>query len=235
MLKVWIRDSDTARFLTDADGLDTLYKGQWWDLMTFQWIRVRGGAETDIAGATNWSYHIGADDRAGDRFKVKVGFTDDGGNSETRTSDATAALSAVGAPTAAPTLGFDRNSGGTVRLRWSPVRGLVGTEGGRYEYQTKEGGGNYGDARSTGGTSVEVSVVVGTTYTFRVRGANSAGGGPWSNEVTLTALQTNSPPEFTLPANECNQRNTRIRVRRTCVSIPENTTAVTTVAANDPD
>ena len=47
----------------------------------YQWVRVDGGTETDILGATGGTYTVVSDDE-GKRLKVKVSFTDDGGFSE---------------------------------------------------------------------------------------------------------------------------------------------------------
>ena len=54
---------------------------------TYQWVRVDGGNETDIAGATSGTYTLAAADQ-GKKVKVKVSFTDNDGTVETRTSDA---------------------------------------------------------------------------------------------------------------------------------------------------
>ena len=54
---------------------------------TYQWIRVEGANETDIAGATSSTYTPVAAD-AGKKIKVRVGFTDNGRIDESRTSDA---------------------------------------------------------------------------------------------------------------------------------------------------
>ena len=53
----------------------------------YQWIRVDGGTETNIAGETSSTYLLSNDD-VGKTVKVKVSFTDNGGNAETATSDA---------------------------------------------------------------------------------------------------------------------------------------------------
>ena len=57
---------------------------------TYQWIRVDGGTEADISGATSSTYTLVAADQ-GKTIKVKVSFTDDASNAETLTSAATAA------------------------------------------------------------------------------------------------------------------------------------------------
>ena len=79
--------------IMDADGLSNVS-------YAYQWIRVDGGSETDISGATSSTYTLVADDE-GKTIKVKVSFSDDANNAETLTSVATAAVAA--APNAAPT------------------------------------------------------------------------------------------------------------------------------------
>ena len=71
--------------IADADGLPDTFP----DDYTFQWIRVDGVNETDIAGvgATANTY-TPVDDDEGKTLKVKVSFSDDDGNSESLTSDA---------------------------------------------------------------------------------------------------------------------------------------------------
>ena len=59
--------------IMDADGLPSSF--------TYQWVRVDGGAERNIAGATSKTYTLVQAD-AGKTFKVKVSFTDDAGNRE---------------------------------------------------------------------------------------------------------------------------------------------------------
>ena len=78
--------------ITDADGLtDPTYE--------YQWL----ADDTDISGATNAAYTL-TDSDVGKVIKVKVSFTDDADNTESLTSEATAAvtarpnISATGAP-----------------------------------------------------------------------------------------------------------------------------------------
>ena len=75
--------------IMDADGLAT-------PGYTYQWIRVDGGTEADISGATASTYTLVAAD-VGKTIKVKVSFTDDASNAETLTSAATTAVTAVAA------------------------------------------------------------------------------------------------------------------------------------------
>ena len=86
--------------IADIDGLSATSS------FTYQWVRVDGSNETDIAGATAGAYTLAAADE-GKKVKVKVSFTDNDGTVETRTSDAYPSSGAVAmsvvnaAPTAA--------------------------------------------------------------------------------------------------------------------------------------
>ena len=83
--------------IADADGLASPSYG-------YQWVRVDGSNETDIAGATSGTYMPVAAD-VGKKLKVKVSFTDDDSNDEELTSDAYPASGTVeAAPTTAPTV-----------------------------------------------------------------------------------------------------------------------------------
>ena len=66
--------------IRDANGLTNVS-------YVYQWIRVDGGSEADISGATSSTYELAAAD-AGKQVKVKVSFTDDDGNGEELTSAA---------------------------------------------------------------------------------------------------------------------------------------------------
>ena len=76
--------------ISDDDGLaDAIF--------TYQWTANDGTEDRDIQNATGSTYTVGADDE-GKTIKVRVSFTDDRGNQETRTSDATAAVAAAPSP-----------------------------------------------------------------------------------------------------------------------------------------
>ena len=62
--------------IVDPDGLTSPTYG-------YQWIRVDGSVETDIGTETGSTYTPGADD-LGKKLKVRVSFTDDASNPETR-------------------------------------------------------------------------------------------------------------------------------------------------------
>ncbi len=72
----------TTGTIADADGLPSNF--------TYQWVRVDADGtsnEADITGANSSTYPLADDDEI-KKIKVKVSFTDNGGNSETRTSGA---------------------------------------------------------------------------------------------------------------------------------------------------
>ena len=102
--------------IADADGLsNSTFPGDY----TFQWIQVDGVSETDIASATSRTYSPVASD-VGKTLKVKVSFTDDAGNAESRTSAAfpstgTVEVTAVAGPVLVKNLnqsdGGNRNVG----------------------------------------------------------------------------------------------------------------------------
>ena len=66
--------------IADVEGLTSVS-------YSYQWIRVDGTEETDITGATSSTYTLVAADQ-GKKVKVRLGFTDDGGTGEVRTSAA---------------------------------------------------------------------------------------------------------------------------------------------------
>ena len=83
--------------IADADGPASPTYG-------YQWDRVDGSNETDIAGATSGTYMPEAAD-VGKTLKVKVSFTDDDSNDEELTSDAYPASGTVeAAPNTGPTV-----------------------------------------------------------------------------------------------------------------------------------
>ena len=84
--------------ISDTDGIVN-------SILTYQWIANDGTEDTDIQDATGSTYTVGADDED-KTIKVRVSFTDDGGNDESLTSEATAAVAARpnSAATGAPTI-----------------------------------------------------------------------------------------------------------------------------------
>ena len=101
--------------ITDADGLTS-------PTYTYQWIRVDGTDEEDISGENSSTYTL-VDADLGTTLKVRVTFDDDGGNTETLTSAATATVTpAAGAP-GSPTNLSATVGVGQVVLVWQHSRG----------------------------------------------------------------------------------------------------------------
>ena len=73
--------------IEDGNGLDRVQ-------LRFQWVSPDGGADTDIASATDSTYTLLASDE-GNTIKVRVAFTDRGGYAESLTSAATATVAAA--------------------------------------------------------------------------------------------------------------------------------------------
>ena len=101
--------------ISDDDGLGNPDYG-------YQWIRYDETTDTDISGAADSTYTLVEDDE-NNAIKVRVSFTDDAGNPEERTSEATAFV--VPAPTVveidpdlAPSNLTARGSDGSVALNW---------------------------------------------------------------------------------------------------------------------
>ncbi len=76
--------------IQDADGLENV-------VYTYQWIRVLGGAETEIIGAAGTTYEVATTD-IDHQLKVRVNFTDDAGQAEELESALTSAVVAPEAP-----------------------------------------------------------------------------------------------------------------------------------------
>ena len=106
--------ADTAS-IADEDGLDNA-------TFTYQWVRNDGSADADIAGATATTYTL-VDADEGKYTKVRVSFTDDGGNEETLTSTPTAVVQAAPTPLTASIHDAPENHDGqnsfTFELRFS--------------------------------------------------------------------------------------------------------------------
>ena len=79
--------------ISDSDGVTGV-------TFAYQWVRVDGGVDTDIAGATESSYVLEADDE-GKTVKVRVSFADNNRNAESVVSDASTVVGS--APNRPPT------------------------------------------------------------------------------------------------------------------------------------
>ena len=103
----------TTGTIADTDGLPVSF--------TYQWMRVDADGtsnEEDITGANSSTYTLDDEDE-GKKIKVKVSFTDNGGNSEMRTSGAYPTSGTVQASTTPGSAALVSNVGQTTALGFS--------------------------------------------------------------------------------------------------------------------
>ena len=174
--------------IADADGLSG-------ETFTYQWVSGDGTTDTDIENATGATYKL-VDADQGRSVKVRVTFTDDGGNEETLTSAPTAPVWGDGLP------GAPRNLTATpgnkeVTLSWDPPADNGNAPATRYRIEWRVDGKDYdknhwGTARSTTyTTNDQANLANGVRYFFRVKAENDDGNsygpyGPASEEVSAT-------------------------------------------------
>ena len=138
--------------ITDADGLTS-------PTYTYQWIRVDGTDEADIAAANSSTYILGAAD-LGTTLKVTVSFTDDANNPETRTSAATATVSAAAntLATGAPTITGTAQVGQPLTAGTTAIMDADGLTSVSYTYQWIR--------VATDNTETNISSATASTYTL---------------------------------------------------------------------
>ena len=168
--------------ISDSDGLGGV-------TYAYQWL----ADDADISGATGTTYTL-VDADEGKSIKVQVSFTDDAGNDESLTSDATAAVAAVESqatePPPAPTnLTAVVNGDGSVTLSWEAAADDSVTG-----YQILRRRPTMGestllvhvdDTSNTATTFTDADVTAGTRHVYRVKAINDAGLGPQSNYVRV--------------------------------------------------
>ena len=187
--------------IADADGLTNVS-------YSYQWVRVDADGlsnPADITDATDATYTVVYAD-LGKTLKVRVTFDDDGGNTETRTSAATATVTpAAGAPGSPSNLSATVGVGQVV-LVWQHTRGSGGTRS-SYEYRSSAGAMISPDAMwqqvqtgpgalNTAYYQVVKGLTSGTIHTLQVRAVNPQGGSAPAT-VTVTPL---SQPSCTIDA-----------------------------------
>ena len=139
--------------IMDADGLTSVS-------YTYQWIRVAtDNTETNISSATASTYMLVAADQ-GTTVKVTVSFTDDANNPETRTSAATAAVSAAAntLATGAPTITGTAQVGQTLTAGTTAIMDADGLTSVSYMYQWI--------GVATDNTETNISSATASTYTL---------------------------------------------------------------------
>ena len=163
--------------IADPDGLSNAS-------FSYQWIRNDGSADTDIQDATGSTYTLTSDDE-GKAVKVRVSFTDDGGNDETLASDATGSVAAApnraatGTPTITGTVQVDE----TLTADTSGIADEDGLDNATFSYQWVAGGTDIDGA--TGSSYTLAGNDAGKTVQVQVSFTDDA-----SNQEYLTSAAT---------------------------------------------
>ena len=179
--------------IADADGLSG-------ESFTYQWVSGDGTTDTDIENATGATYKL-VDADQGKAIKVRVTFTDGGGNEETLTSAPTGAVEEQPVLGDGPP-GAPRNLAATagnkeVTLSWDPPADNGNAPATGYRIEWRVDGKDYdkniwGTAGSTTyTTNDQANLANGVKYFFRVSAGNGSGYsygpyGPASGEVSAT-------------------------------------------------
>ena len=155
---------------------------------SYQWISNDGSADTNIPNATNFAYILVASDE-GRTIKVLVSFTNDQGNQESLTSDATTAVAARAnsAATGAPAITGTARVGETLTADTSGIADADGLANVSYSYQWVSNDGT-SDTNITGATDSTYVLVAddeGKTIKVRVSFTDDA-----NNKETLTSAAT---------------------------------------------
>ncbi len=195
-----LRASVSVTDIMDADGLpdgnNDGTAGEAGDFtFTYQWIRVDGATGTDIAGATESSYLLVADD-AGKTVKVRVGFTDGAGNAETLESGATGTIG-DGKPEQLGSFRVSSVGDGKVTLFLSSPNNQGSSILLRHEVRYKKGEAEFGAWQHIAlyiSLPTITSLTNGVEYTFEGRAVNSQGAGP---SRTVKGTPVGLPEEIT--------------------------------------
>ena len=141
-------------------------------------MRNDGSSDTDIAGATDSTYTlVNADE--GKTIRVRVSFTDDGGNAETLTGVATATVDAVpnSPATGAPSITGTAQVGETLTAGTSGIADADGLTNVSYSYQWIANDGT-SDSDISGGTDSTYTLAAADEgKTIRVRVSFTDDGG----------------------------------------------------------
>ena len=163
--------------ISDSDGLANA-------IFTYQWIANDGTKDTDIQDATGSTYILAAADE-GKTIKVRVSFTDDGGNQETRTSAVTVAVAAIpnSAATGAPTISGTAQVGQALTASTSGISDSNGLANATFTYQWLADDTDITDA--TGSTYTLAAADEGKTIKVRLSFTDDSG-----HQETLTSAAT---------------------------------------------
>ena len=169
--------------IADEDGLTNVS-------YSHQWIRNDGTNDADIGGQTGSTYTL-TDEDVGKSIKVRVSFTDDADNAETRTSEATDTVAAT-KPGAPGHLNVFPHDTGALDVYWEAPVSDGGSAITEYKVQWKETtyswdtAADVSEATASGTIHTITGLTDGVEYTVRVRAVNDAGEGPPSAEASGT-------------------------------------------------
>ena len=187
--------------ISDANGKTQAEAGVEGYAYTYRWVRVDGGSESDISGATSKTYTTVAADW-GKTLKVRVTFVDDAGNPEgPLTSAATAAVAAAGNATGEPTISGRAQVGQVLTASTAGIsdangktQAEAGVEGYAYTYRwVRVDGGSESDiSGATSKTYTPVAEDVGKSLKVRVSFGDDAGNpeGPLISAATAPVVAT---------------------------------------------
>ena len=160
----------------DADGLDNT-------TFSYQWM----ADDANIQGATGSTYTL-ADSDEGMAIKIKVSFTDDAGNEETVTSEATVAVAAKPntPPTGLPTISGTAQVGESLTVDTSGIEDDDGLDNATFSYQWMAGGSDI--SGGTGSSCTLTSSEEGITIQVRVSFTDDVGNAESLNSTATPAV-----------------------------------------------
>ena len=165
--------------ITDADGLTNVS-------YSYQWL----ADDANIQGATNSTYTL-SDEDEGKSIKVRVSFTDDADNAETRTSEATDTVAAT-KPGVPGHMNVFPHGTGALDVYWEAPASDGGSAITGYKVRWKESADSWetsadvSEATVTGTTHTIMGLTGGVEYAVRVSAVNDVGEGSPSAEASGT-------------------------------------------------
>ena len=176
--------------ITDEDGLDNVS-------YSYQWIANDGTNDAEIGGQTGSTYTL-TDEDVGKSIKVRVSFTDDADNAETRTSEATDTVAATkpGVPGHLNVFPHDTRA---LDVYWEAPASDGGSDITGYKVQWKESADSWetpadvSEATPSGTIHTITGLTDGVEYSVRVLATNGVGDSPPSVEQTGTPRETKAP------------------------------------------
>ena len=183
--------ADTSA-IADEDGLTGVS-------YSYQWVRSDGTSDGDIENATDSSYAVVSAD-VGRTIKVRVSFTDEAGNQESRTSQASAVVEAI-EPDAPEYLNVFPHDTGALEVHWHAPASDGGSAVTGYRLQWKKSSDSWdtpsdvSEETVSGATHTITGLTDGVEYSVRVMATNGVGDSPPSAERSATPRETR-PPEM---------------------------------------